>query len=497
MSSIRKTRTASGAVAVQVVSYTHDQVTVLKHVGSGRTPEEVAALVESAREWLEQTTKQTSLFPRQQPRVLPLATTEYLGTTYAFAYDTLRAVAQACGFEPAQNRLLLDLAIMRIIEPTSKLRAIALLQQYFGVCHAERTVYRQLPHFKDRQADMEAVAVTCALETLPSDLALVLYDVTTLYFETFTADELRVPGFSKDNKSQQPQIVIGLLVTQEGFPLGYEVFPGNTFEGKTMIPVLESFAKKHQVTTPTVVADAAMLSHSNILELTERNLSYIVGARLGNCSLKVIKQVAAALHGVDGATVRISTSHGDLIASFSAKRFRKHSAEMQQQIEKGKQLVAKKEPGKRAKFVQRADKKDAYTLNTTLIEKTRLLLGIKGYHTNVPEHTFSNQDVMARYHDLWHVEQAFRMTKSDLVARPIFHYKEDSVRAHMVVCFVALIIGKYIEIQSGLSLKKVRDLLWGVTDAILHDKTTKKTIKLRSPVNDELKKLLRKLGVPY
>jgi len=497
MPSIRKTRTASNAIAVQVVTYTHDQVTVLKHVGSGRTSEEVSALVERAREWLEQMTGQTSLLPRQQPRILPLATTEYLGSMYAFAYDTLRTVAHACGFEPAQDRVLLDLAIMRIIEPTSKLRAIALLQQYFGICHAERTVYRQLPHLKDRQADMETVAVTCALGRLKTDLALVLYDVTTLYFETFTADELRIPGFSKDNKSQQPQIVIGLLVTKEGFPLGYEVFPGNTFEGKTMIPVLESFTKKHGITTPAVVADAAMLSHSNILELTQRNVSYIVGARLGNCSLKDIKQIATALHGVDGAMVRISTDHGDLIAAFSAKRFRKNNAEMKQQIEKGKQLIAKKEPGKRAKFVQRADKKDAYRLNTALIVKTKLLLGVKGYYTNIPENQLSNQEVINRYHDLWHVEQAFRMTKSDLVARPIFHYKKDSVRAHMVICFVALIIGKYIEIQSGMSLKKVRDLLWGVTDAMLYDKVTKKTITLRSPVNDELKKLLRKLSVPY
>src|SRR3989338_535472 len=178
MPSIRKTKTASGAVAVQVVSYTHDQVAVLRHVGSGRTPEEVAALVESALEWLEQTTGQGSLFPRQQPRVLPLATTEYPGVTYAFVYETLCAVAKACGFDPAQDRLLFDLAILRLIEPTSKLRAITLLQQYFGISHAERTVYRQLPRLKNRQADLEAVAVQCAAGTLKADLALVLYDVT-------------------------------------------------------------------------------------------------------------------------------------------------------------------------------------------------------------------------------------------------------------------------------------------------------------------------------
>lgn len=481
---------------MQVVNYTHDQMAVLKHIGSGHTPEEVAALVESAHQWLEHTTKQASLFPRRQPRVLPLATTEYRGITYAFAYDTLRAVAQACGFDPVQDQLLLDLAILRIIEPTSKLRAIVLLHQYFRASHAERTVYRQLPRLKHRKANMEAVAVKCAVGTLKSDLGLVLYDVTTLYFETFTADELRRPGFSKDNKPQQPQIIVGLLVTRQGFPLGYEIFAGNTFEGKTMIPVLEAFVGKHGVTTPTVVADAAMLSHANITELKERNLLYIVGARLANTSPTFIRQVHDALGQHDGATARLSTQHGDLIASFSDARYRKNQGDLERQIERGKKLVARGEPGRRAKFVTK-EGRDRYILNEGLIEKTKLLLGIRGYYTNIPVEELSNDEAMTRYHDLWHVEQAFRMAKSDLASRPVFHHQEDSVRAHLVVCFVALVLGKYIEIKSGASLKKVRDLLWSVTDAQLHDTATKETITLRSPVSSELKKLRRKLGAPY
>jgi len=498
MPSIRKTKTASGAVAVQVVRYTHDQMTVLKHVGSGHTQEEIAALVASAREWLSQTTKQASLFPQREPRVLPLATVVYLGVTHAFAYDTLCAVARACGFKSVQQkeRLLFDLAVMRIIEPTSKLRAIALLKQYFDIHYAERTVYRQLPRLKDLKDELEAVAVRCALGTLKSDLALVLYDVTTLYFETFTADELRMPGFSKDNKPQQPQIVIGLLVTKQGFPLGYELFAGNTFEGKTMISVLEAFADKHHVTTPTIVADAAMLSQENIAELKKRRLSYIVGARLANASPTLIKQIHKALKRQDKATTRLPTKHGDLVASFSAARYRKNKGDMERQIERGKKLVARHEPGRRAKFVTKKGG-DAYILNEALIEKNKLLLGIRGYYTNTPAKELSNNEVIARYHDLWHVEQVFRMAKSDLASRPIFHHQEDSVRAHMVVCFAALVIGKYIEIKVSLSLKKIRDLLWDVTDAQLYDKATKKTIKLRSPVNDELKKLLRKLRAPY
>lgn len=497
MASIRKTKTASGATAVQIVRYEHRKVVILKHIGSGHTKEEVTALIESGRICMEQETLQCSLFPKQTQRTLPLATSEYIGVTYRLTYDTLRAIAERCGFDTVHDALLLDFAMMRLVEPESKRRSIILLQRYFNIVYNERSVYRKLALLKERKEAVEQIAVACAKEAVHSDLSIVLYDVTTLYFETFAADDLRIQGFSKDNKSQQPQIVIGLLVTREGFPLGYEVFPGNTFEGKTMIPVLETFAKKHAVATPIVVADAGMLSQENIISLKKKHLSYIVGGRMANCSLKIITQIAEALHSVDGAMVRLTTPHGDLIAAFSAKRFRKNTAEMNTQIEKGKKLIAKKEPGKRAKFVQRADKKDAYILNEALITKTKLLLGIKGYYTNVPEDQLSNQAVINRYHDLWHVEQAFRMAKSDIVTRPIFHYKADAVRAHVLICFVALVIGKYLERHTNLSIKKIIDTLWLVTDATIRDTSTQEIFRLRSQINTDARNLLKKLHVSY
>lgn len=344
MASIRKTKTASGAVAVQVVRYEHRRVVVLHHIGSGQTKEEVAALVESGRAWMEEATGQPSLFPKTARRMLPLTTSQYIGVMHVFARNTLLHIAERCGFDTQQDRLLIDFALMRLIEPASKLRSIQLLKQYFEISYARRSVHRALPILQKRKVAMEQIAITCATTALGCDLGLVLYDVTTLYFETFDADDLRIQGFSKDNKSQQPQIVIGLLVTRAGFPLGYEVFPGNAFEGKTMIPVLESFAKKHGVTTPTVVADAAMLSQANVVELKKKKFSYIVGGRMGNCSMNMIAHVATALNGVDGATIRIKTKQGDLIASFSEKRFRKNTAEMNQHIAKAKKLLAEKEP---------------------------------------------------------------------------------------------------------------------------------------------------------
>lgn len=495
MASIRKTKTASGATAVQVVRYEDRKTVVLKHVGSAKTKQEEDALVESARAWIEAATKQQSLLPRSEPRTLSLATTQYLGVTYAFAHEVLLEVARSCGFDPDKDRLLIDLALMRLIEPASKIRSVELLGRYFDINYSERDIYRVLPALHRRKQALEKTVLNCAVGSLGSELSLVLYDVTTLYFESFKADELRVQGFSKDNKPQQPQIVVGLLTTRDGFPLSYEIFPGNTFEGKTMIPVLEAFCAAHDVSQATVVADAAMLGLKNIKELTSRGLSYIVGARLANAPSTLIDQISEGLSRRDKAALRLQTGHGDLVVSFSKERYRKNRGDMERQVERGKQLVARGEPGRRAKFVTKEG--GHYKLDEALIEKTVKLLGIRGYYTNVDEGTLSNQEVISYYHDLWHIEQSFRMAKSDLSFRPIFHRNEDAVKAHILVCFVALAMGKYVEKTTGVSVRTMRDLLWSVTDAQMVDTAGKQSFTFRSPISEEVAEFCRELGLSY
>lgn len=496
MPSIRTTKTASGKTAVQIVRYEHRKVVLMKHIGSAKEKDEIKALKESAGSWIARATQQQALFIKEPRRTLALATTRYVGVTHLFAYRTLIALMNNLGFSALKAPLLLDLACMRIIEPSSKLRAITLMERYFNIRYAESTVYRVLPTLAKRKTEVEAIAVAWATHGLSSDLSLVLYDVTTLYFETFKADALRIPGFSKDNKSHQPQIVVGLLVTREGFPLGYEVFKGNTFEGNTMLPVLEAFAKTHGVTMPTVVADAAMISRENVRKLTERGFSYIVGARLANCSPKVIEEITRVIKEKDGATMRMATAHGDLVCAFSAKRYRKDKAEMEKQIKKAETLVAKREPGKRAKFVKKGGEA-SYALDEALHKKAQALLGIKGYYTNMPKGQMDNDVIIARYHDLWRVEAAFRISKSDLATRPIFHRTEDAINAHLLICFVALALGKHMELRTGLSLRRMVDLLWSVTEAHLVDTTTQETFTFRSEPNEELCAVLKTLGVSY
>lgn len=480
---------------MQTVKYEDRKTIVLKHFGSAKTTAELAALVKDAEIWLEKYTKQSSLFDTEK-RILHLGVNQCLGVRYFCLYTILKEIVQRIGFGAIEDNLFIDLVIMQIVEPSSKLRIIELLNRYFGISYSRRTLYRALPKFPLYQEKIETLAIAFSKKELKNDLSFVLYDVTTLYFESFDSDDLRKPGFSKDNKSLQPQIVLGLLVNTEGFPLRYEIFSGNTFEGKTMLPVLRKFRNEKGTEIFSVVADAAMMALENLEELKKEGLTYIVGARVANLAHGVIDTITTGLkEHRDGDCVRIPTSHGDLITSFSSTRYRKDKKDMEKQIEKAQKLVSAKEQGKRAKFVKTSG--GNYSINDILIEKTTRLLGIKGYYTNIPKNKMSDTDIIAQYKNLWHVEQSFRMSKSDLVARPMYHHKEASIKAHLAICFMALAVGKYLELKTGFSLRCVIDLLKQIQDARIINMHTKEEILIRAVIPEKAKDLFGKLSVSY
>jgi transposase len=318
------------------------------------------------------------------------------------------------------------------------------------------------PKWLELKSEIESVVANFAKENYSFNFDLLFYDVTTLYFETFGEDELRKNGFSKDNKSQQPQILVALMVTKEGFPIAYEVFSGNTFEGHTIIPTVNDLIRKHAVKEFTVVADAAMISAENIKQLTENNINYIVGARLGNLSSERIEQIDRSISREDNKSIRIKTDNGFLICSYSSARYRKDKHEMEKQIEKAKYMVENPSKNKKLKFTKSNGQK--LELNQKLIDKTQKLLGIKGYYTNLEENILNNKTVMERYHELYRIEQAFRISKNDLQTRPIFHFKEDPIKLHILICFMALAVLKYIELQFNISIKRFITELKKVTD---------------------------------
>jgi len=490
MYSVRKVKTKSSSVAIQVVQYVGHRSIVIKHIGSVKDDAEIKALRQKAFDWIDRHSGQLSLFPDQKRKILLVDRADCIGVTHHFAFRFFMGCLDECELSHLP-RLLLDLAIIRLIEPASKLRSIELLQHYFGIQYSQR-IYRNIPKLTSYKADIEHCAYNVAQKKFNEPFYFVLYDVTTLYFESFKADEFKNQGFSKDNKSQQPQIVIGLLVTQSGFPLSYEVFAGNTFEGKTMLPVVERFIAGHPQVKPIIVADAAMLDEQRLSELREKKISYIVGARLAIANLDLVKRIHDTLNGNHGTMARFSSIHGDLVCDFSFKRYKKELNDFNKLVQKAEELVANQTLKVRAKFIRKVTK-EKIELNTALIGKRRLLLGIKGYCTDLSEQQLSNELVISRYHQLWHVEQSFRMSKFDLQARPIYHYKHDAIKAHVLICFVALIVEKYLDLTTKLSLREIRFLVMNITETQIQDRITKETFTFRSPTKNILETPLAKL----
>ncbi len=432
---IRTVPTASGASAVQVVRYQDGKTVVIKHIGSGRNKEEVTALKQLAKEWIEQESGQTKLlgWPEENSDLLLLDKYRYLGFRYGLMAETILAILNRFGLQPdsfPSAGMFLNLVLARILQPGSKRQAQKILADALGIRYSLTDIYVSLPGFVAFQELVEKKLTDFAKSHLGFDFSFVFYDITTLYFETFKEDRLRKIGFSKDNKPGQPQILIGLVVESHGFPLSFCLFTGNKFEGKTLIPVILGFKQKHRIDNLTVVADAAMISQKNIRALQKAGVDYIVGARLGNAGLSVIADVSARLNRVDGASLKIPapTPSGFLICQFSQSRYAKDRHERQKQLDKAKQILSGKRPATRNRFLTK-NSRTMYSLNTALADKTELLLGIKGYHTNldVPE-----QLVIDRYRDLWQIEKSFRLSKNDLEARPVYHFKKQTI--HLYDC---------------------------------------------------------------
>lgn len=494
MYKIRKIKYSEGSTSVQVYKIENRKRVIVRHIGTARTPEELTGLITLANDFIQKISKQLFLFSdAPSSTIINIKQIDFIGVYYSFFHELISKLIIHIGFDKLKNNFLLDLVVMRMMEPGSKIRSISLLEEYFGIKHRRQRYYDCAPQWLDLKTKTEAIAVKFAQTHYDFNYNLVFYDVTTLYFETFESDELRKNGFSKDNKPQQPQILVALMVSKEGLPIAYEVFSGNTFEGHTFIPMIQGFIKKNKVDNLTVVADAAMISTENSAALNAAKINYIVGARLGNVPHNLLAEIDSNIIREDGKSIRIKTANGDLICSYSSVRYRKDRYEMDKQIERAKYLIENPGKHKKLKFTRSVGQK--IDLNQKLIDKTEKLLGIKGYYTNLPESVVNNQTIIERYRELYRIEQAFRMSKSDLQTRPIFHYKEEPIKLHLLVCFMALVISKHIELQTQTSIKSFIHECKKITDARLKNKITGNEIKIRANSTPKIIELIKKLNL--
>lgn len=320
-----------------------------------------------------------------------------------------------------------------------------------------RTVKRRLPVFAT-DSFRQGLETACAAHARLGPASLVLYDVSTLYFETDAGDGFREPGFSKERRLE-PQIVIGLLTDASGFPLAVNAFEGNQAETTTMLPTIRSFIAAHRLADVTIVADAGMVSDANRRAIEAEGLSFILGMRIPELPY-VVKQWRERRPGKDISDGQVfaqpwpagpTDKRKDQVIyyQYKADRARRTLRGIEEQVAKAENAVAGKAPVKRNRFITLSG--GTKHVNRTLEAKARSLAGIKGYITNLDA---SAEFVIDAYHQLFHIEASFRMSKHDLQARPIYHHKRESIEAHLTIVFAALAVSRWIEHETGWSIRK-------------------------------------------
>ena len=344
--------------------------------------------------------------------------------------------------------LLKDLVIARIAYPKSKLATVRYLDQYLGIKLAIDRVYRFLDTLdKD---ELTKIAFDFVSQK-NSGMALIFYDVTTLYFESSDEDDLRKKGYSKDHKNDLPQILFGLFVDHDGYPFDFDFYDGSTFEGHAFQKAIQALIKKYQFTDLVVVTDAGMLSEKNINFLEKEKLSYIVGARLKSLPEKIKKQIFAhdytkqPICEIQDSVKTRETERKRLIIDFSEKRAKKDKFNREKLVKKLEtKLASKKEVIKKSKYLLWENQGIVAGIDQNKIEIDKRHDGLKGYFTNL-KNDIKPTAIIDQYHNLWQVEKAFRMSKSDLQERPIFHRREKRIKSHLIICFCSLLIMKEIE----------------------------------------------------
>lgn len=501
---IRKVRTASGATAVQLAERRDGRDRVLEHLGSAHTDAELVALIEVAR---------SKLHPGQgvldfdavsaAPQGTMPQTTAIVGYKASWLLiDAIRQAWQALGLDVIDDEAFFQLVLARIVEPTSLSDSIRVLRE-LGVTPKHRNSLTNALARCQKNGYRSQLAAACFSHVMASgDVSLLLYDVTTLYFEAEKEDALRKVGYSKERRVD-PQIVVGLLVDRTGFPLEVGCFEGNTAETTTMLPLIRAFQDRYGVADMVVVADAGMLSATNLRELDAVGLRFIVGSR----ATKAPHDLASHFrwHGdafsdrqiIETVTTRATTppktqqedkdtapvndpkklaepvwdpekhpEHWRVAWAYSAKRAARDGRTLTLQENKAKAVIAGQKTTRAPRFVKitAAGK----TLDQASLDRARRLVGLKGYVTNIPAPLMPAAEVIASYHELWHVEQSFRMSKTDLKARPMFHHTRDAIEAHLTIVFAALAVSRHLQHATSTSIKKIVQTLRPLQDVTIH-----------------------------
>lgn len=502
---VRRKRNKSGSVSVHIVRKAGGTYRLVQAVGSSGDPREIERLEREAHHRIPILLGQQSLgFMTDADRAISdfLHATDSLHVRVIGPERVLGTLFDAMGFGIVPDALFRHIVVARLVYPVSKLKTVDYLQRSQGVRLEISAVYRFLDALRSSyKTCVEAVAYAHTKKICGDAIAVVFYDMTTLYFDAADEDDLRRIGFSKDGKFQKPQIVLGLLVAPNGFPIGYDIFKGNTYEGHTLVPFLEKMRRRYDFGKPTVVADAGLLSSQNIALLTEKKYRYILGARIRNETDAMKEKLLACRKGMrDGSSVVLTKDDCTrLIVTYTEKRAQKDK----RMREKGVQKLRKKV--KSGKLTKEGINNRGYNKFLVLEGEATVRIdekkvkddarwdGLKGYLTNTD---LSPEEVVAQYTNLWCIERAFRISKTDLRIRPVFHRKRKRIEAHFCIAFAAYAVYKELERQlhlhrAGFSAQHAIELTQTIYEltGTLPDSRRQEMVLL--PLTDEQKSLLR------
>jgi transposase len=457
---VRKKKNRSGSVSIQIIKKIDRVNKVIKTVGSSSDPAEIDLLYHKALYEMPRLYGSTLFDAPVEPKVSELSNDNIrvIGPELIFS-----KIFNYIGFNAIKDNLFKDLCISRITHPGSKLNLSLYLQENNKADVSVDRIYYFMDRLNSRyKQQVEEISFQYTKKVLGGKIGIVFYDMTTIYFESSKTDELKETGFSKDGKHQHPQIFLGLLVGIDGYPIGYDIFEGGTYEGHTLIPILKKFEQRFKLDKPIVIADAGLLSSTNIEALKANNYTFILGARIKNES-KIIKTQIKGLNLQDGEIVKINKPDDTvLFMSYSNKRAKKDLSNRERGL---KRLEKSLKAGKLTKSninnrgynkYLKMEGEIKIDIDYEKFKNDSTWDGLKGYITNT---TLSGAEVIDNYNNLWKIEKAFRISKTDLKIRPIYHRLHERIEAHICISFVSYLLHKELETaliksNSGISINK-------------------------------------------
>ena len=529
---VEKKLNKSGSTSVRIMRKVQGKRKCVKVMGCSSDAEEIRLLVKRGNRWIEEHQRSVPLFEFDDEAVAydkvlaSLRQSQLRLVGPELVYGTLFDRIGYNRVKTSNDALFRALVVTRLYHPGSKLRTAEYMERFMHRSYSSDAIYRFLDELctrdktaeQVREAKDESIGVKWQVEqvafehtkaVMGGQVTVAFYDTSTLYFES-QEDDIRVPGYSKDGKNENPQVVLGLLVGTGGNPIGYELHKGNQYEGTTLLPIVKKLEKRFNLSHPIVVADSGLLSAKNIGQLEEEGYEYIIGARVRSMS-KADKEAVLKLALKDGEMLSLTIKDRRHVISMSAKRAKKDARDREKGVKRLEKRFAN------GKITKASVNNRGYNRFLTLQGETTVAIdqnkiaedarldGLKGYVTNSK---ITDKEIVENYRNLSFIERAFRMNKTDLAIRPIYHRLFNRIEAHVCICFTAYTILLELERtlaktadrknkKPGITIYRAKFLAESLYEIEYVNPYNGKnmSVMLRTDYDEEVVKLLATIGI--